>query len=245
MVRGSLLPWAEVNSDLLDPTRGLRTASADLTRDFPMLSSMGSYNLTARSALLDRKFAYYRDSSLWYHGTRRSPMLYAFQKADPELARYYVDAVVAILYAPFREALMPLDRDEEFQYYNELFAPYNYDDDTLNKTGTVNGRWGGGSPEFHPSPGRFCDLDHEVAKTRVEGQIDRIQGANDPRHVPSVAESMTRSFISLYTDILEEIENLENLDPPFPPQQAAALRAQVPELEQKVDTLNQFLSTLN
>ena len=235
VARGPLLPWAEVNSDLLDPTRGLLTASADLDRAFPMLSSMGSYNLTARSALLDRKFTFSGDLSSSYHGTRRSPMLYVFQKAEAELGQAYVDAVVAILYAPFREALMPLDRDAEFQYYNTLFAPYE----------NTKHVWGGGSPEFHPGLGGFCDMDHAVAKDKVSDLVDRIQGADkDKKHIPSVAERMTRSFIHLYEHILEEIENLENLEPPFPPNQAAALRAQVPQLQQKIDILNQFLLTL-
>ncbi len=37
------LPGATVNSDLLDPTRGLREGSASLTRKYPLLGKMGSY----------------------------------------------------------------------------------------------------------------------------------------------------------------------------------------------------------
>lgn len=105
VARGPFPAGAEVNSELLDPTRGLRTAASDLNRSFPMLRSMGTYHLSARSALLDNKWEFYRQMSAFYYGERRSPFLYSFAKAAPELGQAYVRAVMAIILAPFRKAL--------------------------------------------------------------------------------------------------------------------------------------------
>ena len=233
VARGPLPPGAEANSDLLDPTRGLRTASSDLARAFPMLRSLGSYHLTTKSALLDGKWAFYKDMSSWYYGERRTPLLYAFQKAAPQLGQAYIDAVVAILRAPFRKALRPLDKDDEFIYYNTLFG------------------WGTTAPDFHPPLSGFCEVDHELANARVQGLIDRIQGkpeqgeeGNVTPRVPDVAERMTRAYIDLYERVIHEIEHLKDRDPPLPPDQLAALQAQLPKLREKVDTLNRFLQTL-
>jgi hypothetical protein len=233
VARGPLPPGAEANSDLLDPTRGLRTASSELTRAFPMLKSMGTYHLTANSALLDDKWAFYRKMSAWYYSERRSPFLYTFQKASPEFGEAYVKAVVAIIVAPFRKSLRPLDKDDEFLYYNTLFG------------------WGTTSPDFHPPLNGFCDVDRELADLRVQDLIDRIQGKpeqgegdNITPPVPDVAERMTRAFIDLYERVIHEIKNLKNRNPPLSPDQAAALEAQLPSLRAKVDILSRFLKRL-
>lgn len=52
------LPGATVNSDLLDPTRGLLEGSASLTRGYPLLGKMGRYTMDAQSWLIDDKWQY-------------------------------------------------------------------------------------------------------------------------------------------------------------------------------------------
>ncbi len=54
------LPQATVNSELLDPTRGLREGSAELTRKYPLLGKMGTYTIDAQTWLIDDKWQYQR-----------------------------------------------------------------------------------------------------------------------------------------------------------------------------------------
>src|SRR5271157_3863406 len=49
------MPEATVDSNLLDPTRGLREGSAGLTRKYPLLGTMGTYAITAQTWLIDDK----------------------------------------------------------------------------------------------------------------------------------------------------------------------------------------------
>jgi hypothetical protein len=225
VARGPLPPGAVANSDLLDPTRGLLTASSDLSRPFAMLGKLGSYDLTVNSALLDGKWAYYRDMGLYYFSDRRTPLLYAFQKADPAYEQAYVQAVVAILFAPCRPARFPLDRDDEFIYYNTLFG------------------WGSGSPDFYPQLIQFCSLDPAVADLQVQNLIDRIQG-NPQQGIPSVAKNMAQAFIALYEQVIYAVQHPNSITPPLPPGQLAALQGQVPTLQNNIDQLEEFLMSL-
>jgi len=223
VARGPIV-GAEVNVDLLDPTRGLRQGSATLTSGFAMLSKMGTYHLEANTVMLDDRWQHPQMGLLssWH---RRIPVIYTLQTAPPNLVTAYVSAVVAIYYAPFREALRPLDDDEEFIYYGQLFG------------------WGG-APDFHPRLNRFCSLDRALADERVDDLIDRIQG-NDAPYVSSLAERMARAFIGLYERVIREYENLLGADPPPSAAQTAAMQAEIGQLRQKIDTLNQFfLQTL-
>ena len=122
--------------------------------------------------------------------------------------------------SPCREELYPLDKDDEFIYYNTLFG------------------WGTGAPDFYPTLTAFCDVDHGIADQQVQDLIDRIQG-NPQQGVPDVAEDMTRAFIALYNRVINQVNNAS---PPLPPA-IAALQAQLPELQAKVNILNKFLQT--
>ena len=221
VARGPMV-GAEVNADLLDPTRGLRRGSATLTRGYAMLSKMGSFQIEANTLMLDGRWQYPQMglSSSW---RRRIPVIYLLQTAPPNLVTSYVQAVVAIYYASFQEALRPLDNDEEYIYYGQLFG------------------WGG-APDFHPRLNRFCSLDRSLADERVEDLIDRIQGRDDPR-VSSLAERMARAFIGLYERVIREYETLLGADPPPSAAQRAAMQAEIGQLRQKIDTLNQFMQT--
>ena len=226
------LTGAVVNADLLDPTRGLREGSSNLTRGFAMLGKMGAYTLKANTVMLDDRWQY-PQMGLWANRQRRIPVIYALQKAPAGLVNAYVQAAVAILRAPFREALKPLDRDDEFIFYGTLFG------------------WGAGAPDFHPRLSGFCSLERPLADERVNELIDRIQGKVERdaeghivRRIPDLAERVTRAFIGLYQRAIRAYKELMSADPPPPPGEIAAMQAQIDQIQKKIDTLNQFLQTL-
>ncbi|NQU26477.1 MAG: hypothetical protein HQ567_34760 [Candidatus Nealsonbacteria bacterium] len=224
VARGPQLPLGTtVNADLLDPTRGLRRGEARITRDFPLLAKMGPYDLDMQTHILDDKWQYQR-MGLSSNAVRRIPVIYALAKAPQGLANAYVQAVIALLNAPFRPQLTPLDNDDEFDYYRRLL-----------------GR-GGGAPDFHPRLRSFSTLDMEVAMARVQDLIDRIQGRDaggpDGSRVPSVAEVMSRAFIGLYRSVIRHFEALMEANPRL------NYHGQIGQLEAKISVLERFLETL-
>jgi hypothetical protein len=228
VVRGPLEPWARVREELLDPARGPREGSSHIERGFPMLGRMGTYRLNARDPLLDNLWQYQR-TGLSSNRQRRIPVIYELAQAPASFSQAYVQAVMAILQNPSREALNPLDRDDEFIGYSTRFG------------------WGSGAPDFHPRLRRFCSLDHELAQERVEELIDRIVGRPDDDGdggVPSLAERMTRAWIRLYQRVIDELHALMDAQPPPPPGTTAAIQAEIDFLEQQIDILEQYLRTL-
>jgi hypothetical protein len=222
VARGPLPLGNAVNSAVLDPTRGLRQDSASLVRNFPMLSKMGRINLSTKAPFLDDKWQY-NWMGLGDIRQRRIPVLYVLAKAPATLVANYVATVRAILYAPFRRQLDPLDRDSDFIYYT------------------------GGPREFHPRMSSFCDTDRDSVAARVQDLIDRIQGRNDKvRRVDSLAKTMTNSFISMYQGVIAQYERLINSKPPNRPPAAeiARMEAEIPELKAKIKVLQDYAKTL-
>ncbi len=74
VVRGPLPPLT-VNSELLDPTIGLREGSAGLSRKYALLGTMGDYSIQAQTWLIDDKWQYQR-MGMWHNVQRRIPILY-------------------------------------------------------------------------------------------------------------------------------------------------------------------------
>ena len=221
VARGPLPFGAEVNERLLDPTRQFRRGSAGLHGRFPMLRTMGTYQLEATTELLDDKWQYWQ-MGLGSNRRRRIPVIYALAKAPPGVVDAYVQAALTLLNAPFQPQLAPLDRDEEFLYYR------------------------GYAPDFHPRLRMFTSLDRELASRRVEDLVDRIQGKVErdeqgriTRRIPGVPEKMTRAFIRLYESVIEQLESQSQPGPPPP-----GVQAQIRELERKIEILRQFLATL-
>jgi hypothetical protein len=220
------LPRVIVDRDLLDHTRGFRKGAAGLTRDYPLLAKMGPYHLDANTRMLDDKWQYQR-MRLSNNWERRVPILYTLAKAPASMASAYVRAARAVLNAPFRSQLRPLDRDDEFTRYR------------------------GSAPDFHPYLQRFCDLDRQLADETVRNTIDRIQGRTERNaegrvtlHIPSVAETMARAFLALYEGVIQRNEALIHARPSPSPAQMAALQAEIAQFQGKVAALNQFLDSL-
>jgi hypothetical protein len=181
VARGPLPYGCRVKDDLLNPSRGLREGSADLRRFPTLLPSLGPYDLHARHHLLDDKWQY-DQMGLSSNRSRRTIVLYELPKADPSLANAYMAAAMAIVSAPFRDALRPLDNDDEFIY------------------------WRGGAPDFHPRLHQFCSLKQDEARDRVQDLIDRIQGHKGDPEVPSLAQRMAEAFRGLYQYAIRQLQ---------------------------------------
>ena len=236
VARGPRLGSFVVNPLLLDPTRGFRRGSSDLSRDFPLLPTLGPYELRSRAPLLDNCWQYHQMSlpQHWHdHWAHRVTALYQLPTAGGNYLAMYVQAALAILSMPERPALLILDRDPEFPAYAQRFG------------------WrGGGSPDFHPRLSSFCTTDLTVAQDEVERLLDRIGGVRPqqgpPRvnHVPSLAERMASAYIALYQSVIQELNNQLNAVPPPPPGQIAAIQAEIAQLQQWVSTLDTFRQSL-
>ena len=234
VVRGpTLLGGTAVNSELLDPSRGFRHGTSGIRRDFPLLRRMGTYELSAGANLLDNLWQFWRQG-LNTNGDRRIPVLYVLAQAPPAYAQAYVRAVLAILRFPLRNDLRPLDRDDEFQAYAQRFPQLRI-----------------GVPDFHPRPAGFCSLDRTVADQvvadlldRITGRVDRDAAGNVTRRIPGVPENMTRAFLGLYRAVIQQLQNQMNATPPPPPDQMAAMQAEIDQLQAKIDILQKFLQTL-
>ncbi|NLE40096.1 MAG: hypothetical protein GX621_18930 [Pirellulaceae bacterium] len=230
VVRGPLPMGTRVDPDRLDPTGGYRQGSAAITRDFPLLAALGPYRMEANVRLLDREWQH-REMGLWSTRDRRMPVIYELPQADQGFVDAYQRAAIAVIYAPFRADLAPLDRDDEFTYYAQRFAasptfPYR-----------------GGPPDFHPrlnltcggSCRADCDTTPEYVDQRVEQLVDQIQG-NPDQNVQSLAYRMAGSFINLYQAVQRELQ--AQIDAGTG--NARALQTEIDDLDQKIDAMERF-----
>jgi hypothetical protein len=236
------LPGANVNSQVLDETSGLREGSAEMTQRFPLLAKLGSYTILAQTWLIDDKWQYQR-MGLGDNGERRIPVLYGLAKAPPSLVSAYVQSVLAITQAGLQARLAPLDKDPDFLYYSALFG------------------WGG-ARDFQPRFRPMCTIDRKVTDKSVQDLIDHIQGNRAKRRrVPSVAEEMARAFLGLYQRALGAFEAIVEANrlyqrelskgspgmkaqPPFPPALVSLAQSQVPQLKAKIKVLQKFLEKI-
>jgi hypothetical protein len=210
------------DNDKLDPSRGLREGTAAVSRRFPMLRSLGSFTVQAQDYLLDDKWQY-QEMGIPTNTYRRSPTIYInIQQIPSNVDTIYEQFSASLNY--LRTSLRPLDNDIEFIYYKWWL------------TGSINR-----APDFHPRlqlP--FPILDREDVKRPIADLIDHIQGKKDIPKVPSVAEIMTQDFIDLYQNVIDRLNRLKQTNPT----QTAAIETAIARFQAKIDTLNQFLQTL-
>jgi len=217
------LPAANVDSDLLDPSRGGREAGAAVTRNVPVPPRIVGANIDVRLARLQDTWVY-DATKMSSNVQRRTQVLWELAKAPATMSQAYIAAVVAVYSATYQANLVPLEREPDFP------------------------RFGRGSPDFHPRLGSFCGLDVvSVHDTSVINLTERIAGVYTPeRHVAGVPERMTRSYLGLYRGALAELEAMLNADPPLPANQRAAVEAQLAalhaELDPKIAQLEAFLA---
>jgi len=228
VMRGPFVGDFAVNRDLFDPGRHFRSGRAALTRDFPLLASLGPYRMDTETELMDNRWEFSRTGAS-HNGDHRIPAVYTLPTAPAGYSAAYVQAARAILAMPQRNDLRVLDRDDEFPAYAVRFG------------------WGGGSPDFHPSLQGFCNLDRQTAQDRVDDLIERIAGVRGgpgQAHVPSLAEQMARAFRDLYRRVIQELQNQLNTVPPPSPGQTASIQNEIGDLQRKIDTLDAFLAIL-
>lgn len=237
IARGPLPYGTGVNSDLLNPQRGLLEGSASLTRGFPLMGSLGNYDLQAHNYLLDDTWEFQRmvwgAQNAWLpsNQSRRIPVIYALAKADSSLSTAFSQAVMASLRAAYRRSLRPLDDDEELEYYLTTYLGY--------PAGT-------GVPNFAtryrvPS---VCSMDAAAIQALVDNLVNRIQGTPDAngRLIGGMPADITRGYIRAYNRIIRALQNLLNADPP--PADPAGIQAAIASLQAEVDALQQLLQTL-
>jgi len=216
------LPAANVDTELLNPARGAREARAGLTRNIPVPPRVVGANIDVRLARLQDTWVY-GSTKMSGNVQRRTKVLWELAKAPATMSQAYIAAVVAVYFAAYQSDLAPLEREPDFP------------------------RFGRGSPDFHPRLGSFCGLDVvSVHDSSVINLTERIAGVYTPeRHVAGVPERMTQSYLGLYRGALAELEALLNSDPPLPPNQRAAIQAQLDalhrELDPKIAQLEAFL----
>lgn len=217
VVRGPNLMGTLVDGELLDPGRGLREGTADITREYPLLPSLGPYRKSATNELLDDAWPYPR-MGLHRNRLRRLPVIYELARAPEGYASAYIQAAKAILYAPFRQALAPLDRDNEFRTYSLL--------------------WGDGSaPDFHPHLHGFCTLDTSTVAEHVTTLVDAERQGGCGTSVSNVPRCMAEAFIGLYQRVIAYYQSQ--------PQVTPAMQAEIAQLQQRIAVLQQFLQTLD
>lgn len=228
VMRGPTVGDFAVNRDLFDPGRHFRSGRAALTRDFPLLASLGPYRMDTETELMDNRWEFSRTGAS-HNGDHRIPAVYVLPTAPAGYSTAYVQAARAILAMPQRIDLRVLDRDDEFPAYGVRFG------------------WGGGSPDFHPSLQGFCSLDRQTARDRVDDLIERIAGVRGgpgQSHIPSLAEQMARAFRDLYRRVIQELQDQLSAVPPPSPGQAASIQNEIADLQRKIDTLDAFLAIL-
>ena len=212
IARGPLPGGGSVNSDLLNPGTGLYAGSATITNRYPLLASLGTYRLNALTWMIDDAWQY-QQMGMTDNIQPRIPILYNLDMASG-MSGPYLQAVQAILDAPFLTQLKPLDQDDEYKAYMVFLS---------------------GSPSalnFYPKLTAFCSLDHTLAGQNVQTLIDQIQGKgpkSDPTHVPGVPENMTNAFLNLYIAVMQKYQK-DML--PIPP-----------DLQKNIAILNTFLQT--
>ncbi len=242
-----------VHEDLFDPAQALRRGSSDFRRGYPMLRALGAFNVRSRHEVLERRWPWQDmewpevpmpfDQPPWRHldgnVDRRIPVLYALPTAqDPGLRMAYIQAVIAVYYAPFLWDLFPLDHNTEFIRYSRRFGW---------------GVWDYEAPDYHPIVQAFCRLDHDVARQRVDNLIERINNVPKQMTDDLISEQLVRDQNNplgpwhprgLYPWVIWELDRRINAQPPPPAQQAAAMRAEIAQLRQIIDTLTQFYNSL-
>jgi hypothetical protein len=214
VARGPMLGNIVVNRDLLDPSRGFRDGSAQLTRRYPMLGRLGSYQVKADSHLLDDKWQYQRmgiPSTI----APRIPYIYTLKQPPTALIDAYVQAAVAIYFASFRTALAPLDRDPEYITYSRLGLC-------------------GGPPDFYPRLRGFCSLERSQVDPLVESLIKRIDG---------LPKSMAQSFLNFYNSLIRRARAMIARDQRMIAA-LGRISPQTPEIQAQINALNTQISQL-
>jgi hypothetical protein len=210
------LPNVTVNSQLFDPTLSVHVGSDYIERTPAMLPRLGDYSFNVEHPLIDGTWAYWQTGQ-YSNETRRMPSLYPNtpHQNSGEKAAYD-EAYQSIATASFRGNLAVLDHDEELRAFY------------------------GNYPNFHPAVRSFCSLDPSFVRDNYMANSGGLltQIANVPKTITNRFLSMYRSQLATLKAILQAAQQVG--DPPPP-----GIQAQIAALEQKVQTLQDYLASLN
>ena len=223
VVRGPLPGGVQVNSTLLDPSRGLLTGTAEITRRFPLLGKLGSYHLTASTYLLDDHWQYER-TGLGNNQSLRIPVIYQFSQLVGQHDTY-LNSAVANYRSQYSNTALGM--------YSPLSPLVSPDRDSVEYGALARST----IPSFVPRLRRFCSLDPAVADASVDNLILRITGKDSNPWQAGVADRMATGFTRFYNAV---IRGAQNSNPPLP---TAPLI--VAQMQAKIDLVKQFWDAIN
>lgn len=266
VVRGPLPKFTLRPDDPFDPSQGITDGTSDLNRKFTLLARLGRYHLHSENRVLDRAWQHpeigtppwRRDAHTCLRCSpafRRIPLLYGLPTPDASLVNAYRVAAIALYLTSFRQDLYPLDWDDEFRSYSRRF---HWPEE-----------WEWSPPDFHPMPNQFCSLDDDRARQSVDALIDRIKNVPktmvhawiNQQTVPNQPPETGSHPQGLYPRVIYELQRMidrlqgmidaakRQKSPPWGQiaawqAQIDAARAEIAELQKKIDILEQYLKTL-
>jgi hypothetical protein len=174
-----------VYEDVLDPSRGARDGTSDLTRAYPLLPKLQSYNLHGATMFLDDKWQYWR---MYWHG--QSTKWSMWSNTDLRIPVIYsLPWDMSLAYTGMESAAPDADEwgDSRFNIID------NKDADDISYRIRFPGpdplpHWHG-LGDLHPRLRNFCSLDYDVAQAAVDQLVERI------KRVPG---RLTRRCLSMY-----------------------------------------------
>lgn len=217
------LPGGFVVRPILDPTRGAEAGQATVSRRYPLLPRLGSFD-SGRivNPLLDRPWTC-ADMGI-PNSYRRTLVLYQLPKADPSLSAAYAAAAQDMLGIPHFSALSAFVRDADWLRYQ----PWH----------------GQAVRDFHPriNPS-VCDLDRmRVYRNEVQRLVDVRQGPGRWRlgEISRLPRTLTSAFLGMYQATKAGMEAELNAMPPPPPARVNFLQNELQYVDQQIDLLQQF-----
>lgn len=226
VVRGPTLFEPDQNKSLdvftqtLSIEDGLEKGFARIVRDFALLQGLPPGEIDfprdhliysgTRWQIVDMGIA---------NSSRRILRTYDFQLEghDPEATQRYQQSEIDNIQVYADPGLFVLDRDQDL-------AQWRYGQGVRFNPGF----------DFYPRPDTSrCEMDPSI----VEQLVLRIKGGQDSngRDYESVPETMSRTFIRMYQDLINQLEAQD----PIPPSDQAL----IDEYQEYIDQLNEFLAT--
>lgn len=218
---------------LLDQEVGAIKGTSSIDRAYDLLSALGRFRSgEIANRLLTKQW---QSAQMGFPNRyRRSLVLYELPRTDPRLPDAYVRAIIGLLDIPHYEALLVLDRDEDWRIYH--------------------GRY----PSFYPRiRTNYGETNPEVVFERsVEEKIDHVNDDGEVvlGEISRLPRRMTKAYLNMYEAARQELEDLqrelEGLPPPSAERRQWILDRleqlrRIEHLDQKIELLRQDQATLD
>jgi hypothetical protein len=233
--------YGTLNPIVVRPTlhydTGMLAGSASISRPFPMLPKLGSFDSgTISHPLLDEQWQtaqmHWQDdkgnqTGLPANTYRRIKALYSLPEQDPNLANAFSNALQTLFNTADNNALQVLDRDEEINHYTSGYA------------------------DFHPRIYRRCEIDPEIVRElEVERIIDEVlpDGRIQKGDISCLPQRMTRTFLGVFRSEVQklkaQIDAIQKLGGTGGQGSVAGLQSQIDALQVKIDQLEAYQKKL-